>query len=659
MARADPSSQPPVVARDPSLAPAHSGVEDFFDLAMDLLGIASLDGRFLRLNRAWQDTLGWDMSELEGRDFADLVHPEDRAATAEAMTQLLEGRPVLGFVNRYRARNGTYRSIEWRSRRTDSGKVVFVARDITKWRKLVEHNARLARSLRSATELAGVGGWRVDIKDGSPVAIHWDEETRRIHEVPSDFEPTIEEAIEFYAPEARATITEAVERCMRQARSYDLELPFITALGRRLWVRAVGHAVTDGTGTVRALEGVFQDITTHKDQERVLQEARLAAEQANVAKSQFLANMSHEIRTPMAGILGMLDLALDGELPPAERERISTARESAQSLLGILNDILDYSKLESGQLDVEQVDYSPSSVVDGVVSILSSRARDKGLDLGFQVAPNVPAWLNGDPNRLRQVLLNLVGNAIKFTESGSVSVHASTCEGFVRFEISDTGIGISEAQMGRLFSRFAQADASTSRRFGGSGLGLAICKQLVELMGGTIGVDSRPGDGSCFFFTVPARLGVAPAETEDRPQPEEARLPALRILAAEDNPVNQLVLQSLLRRAGHEVVVVSDGAKAVRAAAESTFDLILMDVQMPGMDGVEATRGIRELHGSSAAIPIVALTANAMEGDREHYLDAGMDDYTRKPIVREDLWKAMARALERRRKTRTEPNQPG
>jgi two-component system, sensor histidine kinase and response regulator len=646
-------------------------LETFFTLSLDLLCVASLDGYFLRLNPAWTHLLGFDEAELRASPFLDFVHPDDRAATLDAVSALTAGSRLINFENRYRAIDGSYRWLEWAAAPSvDQGVIYAAARDVTDRKR---------------------------------------------------------------ADEALKESTENLKQLVKE-----------------------------------------------------LDVARQRAEAAAIAKGEFLANMSHEIRTPMNAVIGMTDLVLRTRLTPPQREYIRTANESAEALLTILNDILDVSKIEAGRLALDQVPFSLRDAVEDAVKLFATRADAKRLELVCHILPDVPDALVGDPGRLRQVVINLVGNAIKFTETGDVIVEVQAksvtdAEALLEFMISDTGIGIAPEKQWQIFGAFVQADSSTTRRFGGTGLGLTISAGLVEMMGGRIWVTSEEGRGSQFRFA--AKFGIQPeARTDSRPSAEnvhdlrvlvvddnaanrtilqellvswrmdatavasaaaaltalddaihrqrpfhlvitdalmpdvdgfalarqiaaDARLSdakvimltssgispdrqrgadrtiashltkpvkqsdlldaivtafggsvgprpqdgdvqrppravdrRLNILVAEDNPTNQTLVRLLLEQHRHRVTLVSDGREAVAKADAGPFDLILMDVQMPEMDGFEATAAIRQRERATGThIPIVAMTAHAMAGDRECCLEQGMDAYVSKPLRPDDL----------------------
>jgi len=443
---------------------------------------------------------------------------------------------------------------------------------------------------------------------------------------------------------------------------------------RLAWVEArlAQHRRGDGTfeqdladGSVihvverRTLDGgtvsVMRDITKA---ERELARAKAAAEASNEAKSQFLAAMSHEIRTPLNGVLGMNSLLMQTQLSEQQLGYVRTIRSSGNALLALINDILDLSRVEAGRLELVLAEFDPRRLVDEVAASVATRAHEKGLAFKVRYQSGLPAVLVGDEGRMRQVLFNLIGNAVKFTEQGSVTVQVDYRDlghdrVLLEVAVADTGIGIDQAALPSLFERFRQADSGISRRYGGSGLGLAICRGLLDLMGGTIAVETEIGSGSTFRISVELQRGQSSQiiGAESRFEPDRSMEGGLRILVAEDNEINQLVICAMLAQLGHSSDLARDGHEVLAKVQASSYDLVLMDIQMPNLDGLAAARAIRALDGPTSQIPIIALTANTMVEDRQTYLEAGMDDHVAKPIDIKRLARAIGGVVELQRQS--------
>jgi two-component system CheB/CheR fusion protein len=505
--------------------------------------------------------------------------------------------------------------------------------------------------LSKAQRIAHVGSWYWDTTTG---VLTGSEEFRRIYAMdPAEPFPEFEDQKgTVYTEESWERKNVAVQRALATGEGYELDLEAFRQ-GAPIWVTARGEVVRDAQGRIVALCGTVQDITERKHLENDLIRTKEQAEEATRAKSQFLANMSHDIRTPMNGILGLTELILADRVPARVREYAQMIRQSGMNLLALINDILDLAKIESGRAELEHKAFDLREVVESTLAPLALAAQEKGLHFASYVARDVPGQLVGDQGRLRQILTNLVGNAIKFTQEGEVRFSAELDTApepeTVRLlmSVADTGIGIAPNMLDNIFDSFIQVGSSSHRQYGGTGLGLAISKSLVEMMNGSVWVESEQDKGSTFFFTVTLGLAVAqgrehePLGPETAPQAPRGRL---RILVAEDDPISQFFLVELLRQRGIHVQAAGNGREALKKIAAGKFDLVLMDVDMPDMDGRTATQIIRrgEAGQDKADIRIVALTAHALKGDRERFLADGMDDYLSKPIDMDEMDRILA-----------------
>ena len=525
---------------------------------------------------------------------------------------------------------------------------------ISERQKTEEELEKSANRLALAMKAGGVGTWEWDAVSNNSA---WDEHMFALYGYGKDSLVSACDAWQSGVhPDDRVRFHKEVEVALAGEKDLSTEYRVVWPDGSVHYLRVLAAVQRDPSGRPLLMFGTNWDITDRVEHEAELRKRnrelvesnayanKMArkAELASVAKSEFLANMSHEIRTPMNGVLGMTTLLLESPLNSEQREFVDNLRSSGEVLLTLVNDILDFSKIEAGKLDLELIDFDLPALISSFSNIFTAQAKDKGLAFDCSINPDVPSGLNGDQRRLRQVLTNLAGNAIKFTPRGRVSVRVSLLSttpaaSVLRFTVRDTGIGIPKEKQALLFEKFSQVDASTSRHFGGSGLGLAICKQLVHLMDGEIGVSSTAGQGSEFWFTACFATCTKALSRPVAPSPQLSpghNWQGLRVLVADDNTVNQKVAVGFLKRLNLQADVVKDGFEAVQALASVPYALVFMDVQMPEMDGVEATRLIRspDSPALNPRIPIIALTANAMAEDQQKCLSAGMDGYITKPI---------------------------
>lgn len=533
--------------------------------------------------------------------------------------------------------------LSWQSRLATCTAVLvfggFLARQI---RSLDRADAERRASLEFAESLLSSSGDCIKVIDLNGRLLSMNEPGRCLMEI-DDLRPLVGTRLtDMFPAESRDVFRAAVERAkLGEASQFTAFCPSVK--GTPKWWDMRITPVRNPAGRPERLLVIGRDITDRQRQSEELRAAKEAAEHASSAKTDFLASMSHEIRTPLNGVLGYTELLLDElELSSDQRRYAERIQIAGSALLTIVNDILDFSKIEAGEVELSPEPFSVRALIDNAVSIVRSVSDKKKLPIRLAIDSAIPDILVGDEARLRQVILNLLNNAVKFTLEGEVAfevTHAGSAEmgERLRFAVIDTGIGIPEDKRERLFRRFSQVDGSNRREFGGTGLGLAISKRLIELMGGEIGVESRSGEGSTFWFTVALAKGEMPAaKTAEALVPRTAR--PLRILLAEDLEINQEIIRSMLEAAGHHVEVVSDGAEAVMAVQETAYDVVMMDVQMPGMDGMTATRHIRELPAPTGTVPIIAITANVLPQQVTSFKQAGMNDHLGKPLEREELY---------------------
>lgn len=607
----------------------------FFQNSLDMFVV--LHNRTIaRVNPAWTQATGWSAEDSLGRHMHDFFHLHD-TPIIEDIGRILEARGQATGEHRLARKGGGWLWVRSQSKTLEGGDLLIVFQDRTEERARNIARQQAERSnelLRTAT---GVFVWRFNPRKGMYV-FEQDIAT------PSQPEGgartmTITDMTLSIHPDDRDRAWDALSRTLRTGEHVEIDYRYLDPPTRR-WahIHSTWRGVRGASPDAWDVIGISQDVTE-------LVEARDAALAAADAKSQFLANMSHEIRTPMNGVLGVLHLLKKERLSADGRRLLNEALDCGEMLSQLLNDIIDVSRIEAGKLELAPEPTEPAELLRGVAEMLRPQAEAKGLFLRVEAAPDL-GWVITDPLRLRQALFNLLGNAVKFTLQGGVVARLSgRREGErlrLRYEIEDTGVGIDAEAGAVLFERFHQGDGSTTRRFGGSGLGLAICRRLAELMGGSVGFESTPGQGSTFWIEIEAQAGAAPVETQE--DDDAPLFSGLRVLLVEDNATNRLIAGRMLEALGAEVSLAEDGVQGVALAREG-FDLILMDIQMPGMDGVEATQRIRALPAPIGTAPILAMTANAMAHQQAAYMAAGMDGAVAKPLSPAALARAIVQVL--------------
>lgn len=551
-------------------------------------------------------------------------------------------------------KNGDRVWVAWRNKviLDDKGNfngILSIGYDITARKQAELKIIESERNLRKAQELAKIGNWEWDIDNDT---ITFSDALKKIYKIDKSENVCPVNFLKVTHPDDIQRVKQVLRYATDTRKPTRLEYRILLPDNIKKWLSIeIASSSADQTNKkTNIIIGTIQDITERKLFELGLEEAKEAAEMATAAKSDFLANMSHEIRTPMNGVIGMIDMLLDTKLNPEQKDFAESVKISANALLILINDILDFSKIEAGKLDFEIINFNLQDSLDDLSKVISIKAKEKGLRFNLFISNEVPANLKGDPGRLRQILINLASNAVKFTEKGTVSISVlldqeTDKKATIRFKVTDTGIGIKKEEALAIFESFNQADTSVTRKYGGTGLGLAISKKLSEQMGGEIGLEKGHQTGSVFWFTAnfekqwQKEVTLFPDKPERKNQKNVNKITArpIRILLAEDNKMNQKVAVKMLEKMDIQVVTANNGQEAVEIFIGEPFDLVLMDIQMPVMDGIDATIQIRKLEKPDSYIPIIACTANAMKGDKEKYLAVGMDDYITKPINRNDF----------------------
>ena len=626
----------------------------------DLVWVKDKDGVYLSCNPAFESLYGAKEKDIIGRRDADFVSAElaefflENDRKAMQMDGAVRNEEELVFADTgYR---GLFETIKT-PMRDHAGNLVGVlgiARDITERRQIEEALRESETQYRGIFEQAAVGICHCSLT-GTFMRVN-----KRLVEILGHSEDELLglNFRDITHPDDLAASQENVKRVLSgQATGFDMEKRYIRKDGATIWARLSISMASDRSGQPVHFVGVLEDITARKTAMADLAKAKAQAEDANRSKSEFLANMSHEIRTPLNGVLGMLQLLKGTPMDLEQGDYVDKAHDAARRLLSLLSDILDFSKIEAGKLALRVAPFALNDVFAMVATVLGGAAMKKGVSLRLNAEESVPEHLLGDDARIRQILFNVVGNAVKFTHSGSVRVQAWARTGrgaggiWLYVSITDTGVGIPEDKLTTIFDRFTQSDTSYSKNYEGAGLGLTIVRRILDLMGGEICVESEFGRGTTMIVMLPLQpaVGAAPRSRRDFGEtPAQAAAP-LRILLAEDEAISQFAMRVMLQRMGHNVMTVANGRAAVEEMRNGAYDAILMDIQMPEMDGMQATRAIRtdDGLGARARIPIIALTAYALDGDREKFLGAGMDDYVTKPVVQSELQRALSKVRRR------------
>jgi PAS domain S-box-containing protein len=616
----------------------------FFNETTDLICIANLEGYFLKVNNAFTKTLGYSEEELLSKQFINYVHPDDIEKTLQEIANLSEGNNTVDFSNRYVKKDGSFIYLQWISTINQNTNIIFaIARDITIIETTKEKLVLSERLLNESQKMAKIGSWEFDIQKQE---LFWSDELFTIFEFDSsETENLYQRYINKISPEYRDPLNQIIEKTIIEKNPYEIEHTITCNDGSKKWILGYGEPILNDEEVVIKLRGIAKDITTQKEHDEAIK-AKEYAEAASQAKSDFLANMSHEIRTPLNGIVGFSDLLIKTKLDENQLVYMRNINHSANLLLEIINDILEFSKIESGKLELSIEPISIKEVANQVISLFLPQATAKKLQLKLIIDPNIPDKIAADALRLKQVLVNLLSNAVKFTNFGEVVLQIELLKivknQFVtlQFSVIDTGKGIKSENLDKIFHSFVQEDASTNKKFGGTGLGLAIANKILSYSKSQIHVTSIWGEGSNFSFTLNFKIEDETPENFKKLVPElseietyEESLQKIIILIVEDNPINMLLANKMIHKIfpNSTTFEAENGEVALKIMNEQSIDLVLLDIQMPVKNGYETIIAIRS-NETIKNTPVIALTAGIMKNEKQKCLALGMDDYISKPF---------------------------
>jgi PAS domain S-box-containing protein len=634
--------------------------EYFVRESPDLVCIADTNAYYKVVNDAFTKVLGYSREDLLSRPFVEFIHPDDLEKTFAEVKFLTQNNPTIDFENRYVKKNGDLVFLQWRANLNTANNLIYaIARDVTDIRKTQEKLLTSEKSMNEAQKIAKIGSWDFNLINQE---LNWSNELYEIFEIENILNDSqlYPKYLSCFLPEDVEVLNKNVYHTITHKVPYEMEHRIILDSDKIKWVFCTGVPIMDKNNDVIALKGVVQDITQKKQIDDTIK-AKEKAEAANKAKSDFLANMSHEIRTPLNGIVGFTDLLLKTKFDNDQLEYLKTVNESANTLMEIINNILDFSKIESGKLELSFEEIDINQLSSQIINLFKYEANHKKIELLLDIDSNVPQFIKGDSFRLKQILVNLLSNAMKFTFSGYIKLHIIQMEesetiSKIKFSVIDTGIGIKDHNQKKIFQSFIQADNTTTRKYGGTGLGLAISSQLLALKNSELELVSTYGQGSEFFFTIAfEKVSFKPNDSVikkdvvmDAPFNLSNSLYNFKVLIAEDNKINMLLAKTLVHKiiSNCTLIEATNGYDAVVFAEESLPDLILMDIQMPIQNGYDATEEIRRLE-KTKHIPVIALTAGVLNGEKEKCIEHGMSDYITKPIIQSELEKVLIKWLKK------------